>query len=79
MPRLAARQEFYVWLKQLSRKHKRWIKTLDQIRTRSWTSCATAGFTGLWLIGLWERSRASQRIKQRMGDQDAVAAYSLFL
>jgi glycosidase len=37
------------------------------------------GFTGLWLIGLWERSRASQKIKQRMGDGDAVAsAYSLY-
>jgi hypothetical protein len=37
------------------------------------------GFTGLWLIGLWERSRASQRIKQMMGNPDAVAsAYSLY-
>ncbi|MDP2975434.1 MAG: alpha-amylase family glycosyl hydrolase, partial [Anaerolineales bacterium] len=36
------------------------------------------GITGLWLIGLWERSRASQRIKQMMGNADAVAsAYSL--
>ena len=39
---------------------------------------ASQGFTGLWLIGLWERSRASQIIKQRMGQADAVAsAYSL--
>ncbi len=39
---------------------------------------AACGFTGLWLIGVWERSRASERIKRRMGDEDAVAsAYSL--
>jgi glycosidase len=37
------------------------------------------GFTGLWLIGLWERSPASKRIKQMRGNPEAVAsAYSLF-
>jgi glycosidase len=37
------------------------------------------GFSGLWLIGLWERSTASRTIKQRMGNPEAVAsAYSLF-
>ena len=40
---------------------------------------ASRGFTGLWLIGLWERSRASQRIKQLRGNPEAVAsAYSLY-
>src|ERR1019366_4473938 len=33
----------------------------------------------LWLIGVWERSRASKTIKQLCGNTDAVAsAYSLF-
>ena len=33
----------------------------------------------LWLIGIWERSRASRTIKQLCGNQDAVAsAYSLY-
>ena len=33
----------------------------------------------LWLIGIWERSRASKTIKQLCGNQDAVAsAYSLY-
>ncbi|WP_243689091.1 alpha-amylase family glycosyl hydrolase [Geotalea toluenoxydans] len=37
------------------------------------------GFTGLWLIGLWERSPASQRIKQISGNPDAFSsAYSLY-
>src|SRR5215213_7119737 len=79
MPRLVLiAKNSYVWLEQLSRKYKRWIKTLDQIPDEELDLLRDRGFSGLWLIGLWERSRASQRIKQRMGDADAVAsAYSL--
>lgn len=79
MPRLVLiAKNSYVWLEQLSRKYQRWIKTLDQIPDEQLDLLRDRGFTGLWLIGLWERSRASQRIKQRMGDSDAVAsAYSL--
>ena len=80
MPRLILiAKNSYVWLEQLSRKYGHWIKTLDQIPDEELDILRDRGFTGLWLIGLWERSRASQRIKQRMGDADAVAsAYSLF-
>jgi glycosidase len=80
MPRLVLiAKNSYVWLEQLSRKHKRWIRTLDQIPDEELDLLRDRGFTGLWLIGLWERSRASQRIKQRMGNADAVAsAYSLY-
>jgi len=80
MPRLVLMaKNSYVWLEQLSRKYQRWIKTLDQIPDEELDLLRDRGFTGLWLIGLWERSRASQRIKQRMGDADAVAsAYSLY-
>ncbi len=80
MPRLVLiAKNTYVWLEQLSRKHKRWIRYLSDIPDEELDLLAQRGFTGLWLIGLWERSRASQRIKQRMGDHDAVAsAYSLY-
>jgi len=80
MPRLVLiAKNSYVWLEQLSRKHKRWIKTLDQIPDEELDILRDRGFTGLWLIGLWERSRASRKIKQRMGQTDAVAsAYSLY-
>ena len=80
MPRLVLiAKNSYVWLEQLSRKYQRWIKTLDQIPDEELDILRNRGFTGLWLIGLWERSHASQRIKQRMGDADAVAsAYSLY-
>ncbi|MGH9588829.1 MAG: alpha-amylase family glycosyl hydrolase, partial [Terracidiphilus sp.] len=40
---------------------------------------AARGMNSLWLIGVWERSRASKTIKQLCGNRDAVAsAYSLF-
>ncbi len=80
MPRLVLlARNSYVWLEQLSRKYGRWIKTLDMIPDEELDILRDRGFTGLWLIGLWERSHASQRIKQRMGDADAVAsAYSLY-
>jgi len=79
MPRLILlAKNTYVWLGQLSIKYRREITTLDQIPDEELDLLASRGFTGLWLIGLWERSRASQIIKQRMGQEDAVAsAYSL--
>jgi len=69
----------YVWLDQLSRKYQRPIQRLDQIPDEELAILARWGMSGLWLIGLWERSRASQKIKQLCGNQEAVAsAYSLF-
>jgi glycosidase len=69
----------YVWLDQLSKKYKRKIRTLDQVPDAELDLLASWGFTGLWLIGLWERSPASQRIKHLCGNPDAVAsAYSLY-
>jgi glycosidase len=68
----------YVWLHQLSRRYGREIRTLDDIPEDELDVLASRGFTGLWLIGVWQRSVASARIKQWMGDHDAVAsAYSL--
>lgn len=68
----------YVWLDQLSRLYGRDIRTLDMIPDEELEKLAKAGITGLWLIGLWERSVASKTVKQVMGNPDAVAsAYSL--
>ncbi len=79
MPRLVLiAKNAYVWLDQLSKKYQRNISSLDQVPDEELDTLAHRGFTGLWLIGLWERSRASQKMKQRMGQADAVAsAYSL--
>ncbi|HTX19351.1 MAG TPA: alpha-amylase family glycosyl hydrolase [Bacteroidota bacterium] len=69
----------YVWLSQLSKKYQRSITTLDQIPDEELDQLARWKFTGLWLIGLWERSSASQKIKQWTGNPEAVpSAYSLF-
>ncbi len=69
----------YVWLDQLSKEYRRPISRLDQIPDEELDRLRRRGFTGLWLIGLWERSQASRRIKQMMGNPEAVAsAYSLF-
>ncbi len=68
----------YVWLEQLSKKYGRHIHRLDQIPDEELRLLAKRGITGLWLIGLWERSRASRTIKRLRGNPDAVAsAYSL--
>ena len=69
----------YVWLDQLSRGYDYPITRLDQIPDAELDRLASRGFTGLWLIGLWERSPASQRIKQICGNPEAIAsAYSLY-
>ena len=67
-----------VWLYQLSKKYNRDISRLDQIPDEELDALRDEGFTGLWLIGLWERSYASKRIKQINGNPEAAAsAYSL--
>jgi glycosidase len=80
MPRVVMlAKNAYVWLDQLSRQYQRPIATLADIPDEELDKLAGWGFTGLWLIGLWERSRASRQIKQIMGNPEAVAsAYSLY-
>ncbi len=69
----------YVWLYQLSQKYQRDIRLLSDIPDEELDRLAGWGFNGLWLIGLWERSSASQKIKQIMGNPEAVSsAYSLY-
>jgi len=69
----------YVWLDQLSKKYGRSIHRLDQVPDEELDCLSRWGFTGLWLIGLWERSPASQRIKQIGGNPEAASsAYSLY-
>ncbi|MCS6989975.1 MAG: alpha-amylase family glycosyl hydrolase [Chloroherpetonaceae bacterium] len=79
MPRLVLMaKNAYVWLDQLSKTYKRPIKRLDDIPDEELDTLARRGFTGLWLIGVWERSHASKRIKHLNGNIDAIAsAYAL--
>jgi glycosidase len=79
MPRVVLlAKSTYVWLDQLSRAHGRSISKLDAIPDEELDTLARWGVTGLWLIGLWERSAASERVKRMRGNTEAVAsAYSL--
>ena len=80
MPRLVLiAKNSYVWLDQLSRKYDQEIRQLDQIPDSELETLARWGITGLWLIGLWERSPASARIKKLCGNPEAISsAYSLY-
>ncbi|NPV85662.1 MAG: alpha-amylase [Anaerolineae bacterium] len=79
MPRLVLiAKNAYVWLDQLSKKYHYPIQHLDQIPDEELARLSSWGFNGLWLIGIWERSQASARIKQLCGNPEAIAsAYSL--
>ncbi len=80
MPRVVMiAKNTFVWLSQLSDKYEREIRRLDEIPDEELDLLAREGFTGLWLIGLWERSTASARIKQLCGNPEAISsAYSLY-
>ena len=68
----------YVWLEQLAATYQRPVVTLADVPDEALDRLAELGVTGLWLIGLWERSKASAEIKRRRGDHDAVAsAYAI--
>ncbi|GAC1647214.1 MAG: alpha-amylase family glycosyl hydrolase [Herpetosiphon sp.] len=79
MPRLVMiAKSTYVWLDQLSKQYGRPIYRLDQIPDEELDMLARRGITGLWLIGIWNRSTASQKIKRLCGNPEAIAsAYSL--
>ena len=69
----------YVWLDQLSKKYQREIRRLDQIPDEELDTIAKWNFTSVWLIGIWERSSASKKIKHLTGNIDAESsAYSLY-
>ena len=68
----------YVWLDQLSKLYRRPINRLQDIPDAELDKMADRGFTALWLIGIWQRSYASQKIKQLQGNPEAKAsAYAL--
>jgi len=68
----------HVWLDQLSGAYGEVIRRLDQIPEAELDRLARRGFTGLWLIGVWERSTASRTIKRWRGNPEALAsAYAI--
>ncbi len=80
MPRLVLiAKNVFVWLDQLSKQYGYLINRLDMIPDEELYAMSAKGITGLWLIGLWQRSPASARIKKLCGNPEAAAsAYSLY-
>jgi glycosidase len=80
MPRLILlAKNAFVWMDQLSKKYRREIYHLDQIPDQELEYLSGWGITGLWLIGIWQRDPASQKIKRMCGNPDAVpSAYSIY-
>ncbi len=69
----------YVWLHQLSKEHGRHISRLDEVPDEELDRLASWNFTSVWLIGVWHRSAASERIKKLTGNPEAApSAYSLY-
>ncbi len=68
----------FVWLHQLSERYSREIQRLDQIPDEELDDLRDFGFSGLWLIGIWQRSEASRRIKHLHGKHHVSAsAYAI--
>ena len=68
----------YVWLDQLSKKYQTYIQRLDQIPNEELILIRNRGINAIWLIGLWERSKASKTLKHITGNPEAEAsAYSI--
>jgi len=80
MPRVVMiAKHTYVWLYQLSKKYNKNINRLDAIPEEELKILSDWGFNAIWLIGIWERSKASARIKRLCGNPEALAsAYSIY-
>ncbi|ABA90190.1 glycoside hydrolase, putative [Syntrophotalea carbinolica DSM 2380] len=69
----------HVWFDQLSRQYGRPVHRLGDIPDEELDLLARRGFSGLWLIGIWERSPASRQVKRLRGNPEAEAsAYALY-
>jgi glycosidase len=80
MPRVVmVAKSVYVWLDQLGRDHGSPVERLDEIPDAALAELSARGINALWLIGLWQRSDASRKIKRLRGQPDAEAsAYALY-
>lgn len=67
-------KQVHVWLDQLSQSAGRTLSRLDEIPDAELARLAGWGFNTLWLVGVWERSRASRWIKQLGGNPEAAAS-----
>jgi hypothetical protein len=55
----------WVWLAELSRKHKSPI-TLSNVPNEEWAAIASFGFDAVWLMGVWQRSPAGKKLARSL-------------
>ncbi len=72
-------KNIFVWLYQLTKKYNREIKHLNDVPEEEFEWLSSLGINAVWLIGIWKRSSASEKIKHLMGNKEAIAsAYSIY-
>ncbi len=67
-----------VWLADVGRRFEREVHRLDEIPEDEIIRIGALGVNGIWLVGLWQRSPASARIKSLTGGKNYASAYSVF-
>jgi 4-alpha-glucanotransferase len=67
-----------VWLADIRRRYHAEVWRLDQIPEVELEHLRSLGINGIWLVGLWQRSAASARIKSLTGGKNYASAYSVF-
>ncbi|MBV6492653.1 MAG: hypothetical protein LDLANPLL_00650 [Turneriella sp.] len=67
-----------VWFADLYRRYGITVRRLDEIPEKELLHLKSLGVNGIWLVGLWERSTASARIKTLSGGKNYASAYSVF-
>lgn len=67
-----------VWLADIRRRYQVDVWRLDAIPDAELDHLESLGINGIWLVGLWQRSPASARIKVLTGGKNYASAYSVF-
>ncbi|GAB4424813.1 MAG: hypothetical protein OHK0011_05700 [Turneriella sp.] len=67
-----------VWLADIRRRYGIEAWRLDQVPEAELKHLTSLGINGIWLVGLWQRSAASARIKSLTGGKNYASAYSVF-
>lgn len=67
-----------VWLADIRRRYGIEAWRLDQVPEAELELLKSFGINGIWLVGLWQRSAASARIKSLAGGKNYASAYSVF-
>jgi len=67
-----------VWMAQCQKQYGIEVKKLSDIPDAEFEKLARLGYTVIWLVGLWQRSAVSKKIKREIGlDKAEASAYAI--